>query len=169
MSATQTKPNPQKLLVIGVGNEFRNDDAVGINVARKLRKLNISAIQIMEDTGDGAKLIEKWKDQDVVVVVDAASSGSEPGMIYRFDAVKQKMPTQFFNYSSHNFSVAEAVEMSRTLNQLPKRLVVYGIEGKDFAQGNNVTSPVKKAADYVLDIIVEEFRTKQSTGQHSFK
>jgi hypothetical protein len=32
-----------------------------------------------------------------------------------------------------------------------------------------VTSPVKKAADYVLDIIVEEFRTKQSTGQHSFK
>jgi hydrogenase maturation protease len=167
MSATQTKPNPQKLLVIGVGNEFRNDDAVGINVARKLRKLNISAIQIMEDTGDGAKLIEKWKDQDVVVVVDAASSGSEPGMIYRFDAVKQKMPTQFFNYSSHNFSVAEAVEMSRTLNQLPKRLVVYGIEGKDFAQGNSVTSPVKKAAEYVLDIIVEEFRTKHSSVQHS--
>lgn len=162
MSNSQSKSNNQKILVIGVGNEFRNDDAIGIHVARKLRKLNISAIQILEDTGDGAHLIEHWKDQDVVVVIDAASSGSEPGVIYRFDAVRQKMPAQFFHYSSHNFSVAEAVELSRSLNQLPKRLVVYGIEGKDFDQGNNVTTPVKKAAEYVIDIIVEDLKSKNS-------
>lgn len=160
MSNSQTKSNYPKILVIGVGNEFRNDDAVGIHVARKLRKMNISAIQIMEDPGDGASLIERWKDQDVVVVVDAASSGSDPGVIHRFDAVKQKLPSSFFHYSSHNFSVAEAIELSKSLNQLPKKLVVYGIEGKDFQHGNDVTTPVKKAADYVIDIIVEDLKNK---------
>jgi hydrogenase maturation protease len=135
MSVAQSKNSAPRLLVIGVGNEFRNDDAIGIHVARKLRKMNISAIQVVENPGDGAGLMEKWKEKEVVVIVDAASSGSEPGMIFRFDAAKQKMPAQFFHYSSHDFSLAEAVEMSRILEQLPKRLVVYGIEGKNFHSG----------------------------------
>lgn len=160
MQATQSKQVIPRFLVIGVGNEFRNDDAIGIQVARKLRKLNISAIQVVENSGDGANLMEKWKGNEVVVIVDASASGSEPGMIFRFDAAKQKLPAQFFHYSSHDFSVAEAVEMSRTLGQLPKRLVIYGIEGENFTQGNDLTPTVKRSGEHLLDIIIEELRRK---------
>lgn len=158
MDNLKTEDQTSKVLVIGIGNEFRCDDGIGLHVARRLRKLNLSNVKVIEKSGEGAQLIDLWKGETDVIVIDATSSGSEPGTIHRLAASERKIPSKFFHYSTHNFSVAEAIELARTMKQLPKNLLLYGIEGRDFSRGVEITPVVQKAGEYVVDLILEEVK-----------
>jgi hydrogenase maturation protease len=144
------------VLVIGIGNEYRHDDVVGLIVARCLREKNLDHVEVLEMSGEGAALIEAWKGTEMVILVDAVHSGAEPGTIFRFEAHQQPIPTKFFRYSTHAFSVAEAIELARSLGQLPSKLIVYGIEGKNFETGQGLSPEVELAALTVLQQILRE-------------
>lgn len=146
-------------LIIGVGNEYRGDDAVGLLVARRLKELPLPHTQIIEASGEGAALMEAWKDASAVILIDAVQSGESAGTIHRIDALTQTIPQKFFRYSTHAFSVAEAIEMARALNQLPPRLLLYGIEGKNFAAGTELSAEVRNAAEEVARQILDELQT----------
>ena len=124
-------------LVIGLGNAYRGDDGVGLVVTRRLRELALPNVTVREESGEGAALIEAWKNSDTVILVDAVQSGAAPGTVHRLDASRAPVPLRFFHYSTHAFSVAEAVELARALNQLPPRVILYGIEGRDFSAGES--------------------------------
>ena len=145
-----------RILIIGIGNLSRRDDAVGLVVARALRARNLKHIEIIELGGEGAALLEAWQGAERVVIVDAMQSGAAPGTILRFEAHRQQIPTQFFRYSTHNFGLAEAIELGRALGRLPKELIVYGIEGKDFSLGEGLSPEVASAISQVLEKILAE-------------
>ncbi len=147
-----------KTLIIGVGNEFRGDDAVGLLVARRLAGMALPGVTIMEQSGEGADLMAAWKGADTVFIVDAAQSGAEPGKIHRFDVQDKPLPTDFFSFSSHAFGVVEAIELSRILGELPKRVVVYGIEGGDFETGMGLSPAVERAIETVIQRLLDEIR-----------
>jgi hydrogenase maturation protease len=142
-------------LVIGVGNEYRSDDGAGIWVAHALRERTLSGLVVREESGEGASLMEAWKDAECVIIVDAAASGCAPGTIHELDAQAECIPTDFFHYSSHAFGVAEAIELARALQQLPPRLGVYGIEGRDFSAGVGLSPAVEKSAIEVVERITK--------------
>jgi hydrogenase maturation protease len=139
-------------LVIGVGNLYRCDDAVGIHIARDLGKRKAEHMIVKEQSGEGTSLMEAWKDYSRVLIVDAVSSGSPPGSIHRLDA-SETIPSKFFSCSTHNFGVAEAIELARTLNQLPEHLQLYGIEGKDFEPGEILSAEVASVVEEVANEI----------------
>ena len=132
-------------LVIGLGNELRGDDGVGRVVARRLRELELSDVEICEASGEGTALMEAWKDAAAVILIDAAQSGAAPGTIHRLDASRV-----LFHYSTHAFSLAEAVELARALDQLPPRVILYGIEGRDFGAGVRLSPEVAAAGDELV-------------------
>jgi hydrogenase maturation protease len=65
--------------------------------------------------------------------------------VHRFDVVGQPLPSDFFHYSTHAFSVAEAVELGRVLGLLPSVMVVIGITGESFAPGSLLSPAVEEA------------------------
>ncbi|HJW87151.1 MAG TPA: hydrogenase maturation protease [Candidatus Brocadiaceae bacterium] len=156
MSTNQLVQKPPPILVIGVGNVHRGDDAVGRIVAQGLKGESTDCVNIIEKDCDGAALMECWKTANMVILIDAVHSGALPGTIHRLDANAQPIPARYFHYSSHAFGVAEAVELSRTLNQLPPRFIIYGIEGKYFEPGGGLTGEVTKAAQDVLEQIQKD-------------
>ncbi len=143
-------------LVIGVGNPLRGDDGLGAFVAQELRKKLAGAATVIEHSGEGAGLMEAWRDHDFVIVVDAVSSGAEAGKIFRLAADEEPIPARFFNYSTHAFSLAEAVELARTLNKLPKRLIIYGVEGRAFGNGEAISESVRQSARVVIKAVLSE-------------
>lgn len=147
---------PRSIKIIGVGNPFRGDDGAGRAVARALRARALPGVTVLEATGEGGALLDAWADADTVILIDAARAQGEPGTIYRFDARKEHLPTQFFNYSTHAFSVAEAVQLARTLAQLPPTLLLYGIEGAAFEAGSGLSPVVERAVGQVVEQIVRE-------------
>jgi len=146
-------------LIIGVGNSLRSDDGVGIWVARRLREQLPPGISVVEASGEGASLIDMWKGFASVILVDAVSSGTAPGTVHRLDAA-EPVRAQFFRCSSHAFGVGEAVELARVLNQLPPRLIIYGIEGANFAAGAELSPVVARSAAEASDRILKDIRVE---------
>ena len=142
--------NRHPILIIGVGNAYRGDDAVGLRITQDIKKEALVHITVIEESSDGVTLMESWKDANTVILIDAVYSGAKPGTIYRFDAHAQTIPSNFFKYSTHAFGVAEAIELARALKQLPKNLIVYGIEGKCFEAGIGISLEVEKAVEEVM-------------------
>jgi hydrogenase maturation protease len=147
------------VLVIGVGNPYGGDDAVGPIVSQRLKERVPGHVSVIEHTGDGAALMELWKGAPEVIVVDAASSGAAPGAVHRFEAHAAPLPAKVFRHSTHAFGVPEAIEMSRALNQLPPRLIVYGIEGRNFAAGAGLSPDVESSLPIMIERVLKEIDT----------
>lgn len=146
-------------LVIAVGNPLRGDDGVGCVVLDRLRTVLAGrdpVVELRRESGEGTSLMDAWEGRGRVIVIDAVESGAAPGTIHRIDAAEREVPTEFFHYSTHAFSVAEAVEMARVLGRLPRRLVLYGVEGGSFAAGEGLSAPVAAAAGELAGKILEE-------------
>jgi len=144
------------VLVIGIGNEYRGDDAVGIHLARRVRDEWGSAAHVVEAGGEGSRLMDLWAGRERVLVFDAIRSGSAAGRVHRLDAVSEAVPQDFFHYSSHAFGLAEAVEMSRILGGLPAQLLIYGVEARCFDAGAPMSTEVAAAVEGVLQLVAGE-------------
>lgn len=146
----------RETLLIGIGNRFRNDDGIGGVIIDRLVEMGIPGVRAVEASGEGAGLIELWTGYDDVFVFDAVASGAEAGHIFRIDPVSDPVPTGFFNYSTHAFSLAEAIALSCSLKSLPARLIVYGIEGCNFEHGLDISAAVLSAAAEVVSLVSKE-------------
>ncbi|UJS17922.1 MAG: hydrogenase maturation protease [Candidatus Jettenia sp.] len=157
---TQTScANTLPILIIGIGNTYRGDDAVGLVIAQHLKKQVPDYVSVIEESGNGVAFMESWKDADTVILIDAVHSGTKPGTIHRFNASAHPLPSKFFRYSTHTFGVAEIIELARTLNQLPSHLIVYGIEGKRFEAGIGISPEVNKAVQEVVNRLRQDIHS----------
>ena len=151
---------PPRVLVLGVGNAARGDDAVGLVVARRLQEDPcLAAVTIRPTTGEGTALLALWQDTDAVVLVDAMWTGARPGTLHRFEASTQPLPAIFSRVSTHAFGVAEAVELARALHHLPPVLVVYGVEGATFETGAGLSAAVAVAIPQAIARVRQELLT----------
>ena len=143
------------VLIIGVGNPMRGDDAAGPLVAGLLAARGFETLVL---DADGTHLIDAFAGREAVTIVDATQAGGEPGRIRRFEGDRMPLQSGLFHYSSHAFGVAEAIETARALDMLPRRLVVYGIEAADFTAGATPSAAVAAAVDAVAERIAKETR-----------
>jgi hydrogenase maturation protease len=82
------------------------------------------------------------------VIIDAIQSGAPAGTIHRFDAAAGPLPASLrSSTSTHLVSLAETIELARTLGRLPPAVTVYGIEGERYDLGATVTPAVAAAID----------------------
>ena len=148
----------ERILVIGIGNEFRRDDGVGIAVARRLKsELGESAI-VLEQSGEGTDLMNAWEKVAHVIVIDAVSSGAKPGTIHRFSLDDAPNFNTAFRGSTHAFGLSEAIALSRQLNRLPEQLLILGVEGTDFSEGLGFSPSVYMAVDVVVQEVCETLK-----------
>jgi hydrogenase maturation protease len=151
-------------LVIGIGNRYRNDDAAGLVAAIHVKNLGVDPAMVLEHSGEGASLLESWAGADAVILIDAVSSEARPGTIHRMVADDHPLPAEFFCCSSHAFAVAQAVELGRTLKRLPRHLIVFGIEGRNFGSGTQLSPEVEAATREVAKSVVRELRALAPAG-----
>jgi hydrogenase maturation protease len=146
------------VVVVGVGNAYRGDDAAGLAVAERIRGRVPVGVAVVECEQEPTRLLDAWHAADVALVVDAATSGAPPGTVHRFDTSEGPLPARVFRSSPHAFGVGDAVELARALGRLPGRVVVYGIEGADFTAGAALSAPVEAAVGRVVAEVEEEVR-----------
>ena len=137
------------MMVIGLGNEFRHDDGIGLIAARRLREHGVTA---EEHEGDLAALMDRWMTADGVILIDAVSSGAEPGTLHLLDVSAAPLHREYFNSSTHALGLADAVELSRTLGTLPPRVYVFGVEAGNVSAGVGLSSKVERA----LPVLIKE-------------
>ena len=148
------------VLVVGIGNPDRGDDGVGPLVVRQVAEHLppdlICHVGIIERTGDALALIDDWAGRDAVVLVVAAAPVSVSGRVHRIDLLEDRLPDDMSLSSTHAFGVAAAVGLARTLGLLPRRVIVYAVEGEQFVPGAPVSEAVAAAVAGVATLVAEE-------------
>lgn len=147
-------------LVIGVGNPHRGDDAVGPLVASRLKSRADFRFRVIQQAGDGLSLMDAWEGADTVIIMDAAFSGKRAGTIHRINASVESMPKDLLRCSTHALGVAEAIELARALDQLPRRVIVYGIEGDSYGQGEGLSEAVEEASGKLEALVLGEIAAR---------
>lgn len=144
------------VLIIGLGNRYRSDDGLGQVVANELQGRLPSGCRAIAHSGEASSLMECWVGANVVVLIDAACSGQEPGTLHRFDATVQPLPEDVVQCSTHGFGATEAIEMARALNVLPTRMIVWAMEAKSFEPGETLSHEVAQAVPELVRRLVDE-------------
>jgi len=164
---TEHKPHRPAIVVVGVGNYYRSDDSAGLLVARRLEKLAPENVNIIECVGDNFDLMNAWDGADILILVDAMSSGADPGTIFRIEAHNRSIPTYLFHQSTHSFTVAHTIELARLLGKLPSKVLIFGIEGSNFDPGESLSEDMTRAIEGVTHSILEYIRdcTEETVGR----
>lgn len=149
--------NENKFLILGIGNKFRSDDGAGVVAAEKVKELGIDNFDVKIVDGEGTDIMEAWNGYDNVIIIDAVQKNKSAGKVHELNANEQILESDFFNYSSHAFGLAEAINVSKVIHKLPRFLIVYGIEGDHFQFDTKLTGKVEKAVDKTVQLIKEKY------------
>ena len=134
----------RRVVVVGVGNPDRGDDAAGQAVAAVLESEARAGVDIILCSGEAARLLDACEKADAVFFVDACVSGAPAGTVHRLDA-RAELPAQTsFGLSSHGFGLAEAVALGKALDALPPVCVIYAIEAACFDPGAVLSEAVAR-------------------------
>jgi hydrogenase maturation protease len=140
---------PAAAVVIGVGNEWRRDDGAGWAVARAVGAGLGGAVEVVLTDGEPARLLDAWAGVALAVVVDAVRTGAEPGSVHVLelgDVMAGVAPARSPG-ASHALGLDTAVRLGAALGRLPQRLVVVGVEGADFGDGQGLSPTVAGAVE----------------------
>jgi hydrogenase maturation protease len=140
-------------VVIGVGNEYRRDDGLGLTVVRLLQDKGLPDVEFAECDGEPSRLIELWSRAELAIVVDAVHTDpTQPGAVHRLNA-DHPSGAPAGATSSHGVDLGEAVALARVLDRLPRRLLVFAVEVADTSYGRGLSPDVAAAAEQVADEI----------------
>ncbi len=149
-------------VVVGIGNPYRGDDAVGWAVIDGLKK-KTQTIQLVKSQGDIAELIDIFSSYRVVILVDACQMNAPVGTWQRIDAHKQKIVEISPLTSTHGLSVTQAIALAKNISVLPPTLVLYVINGKNFSMNDGLSPAVAKSVEEVIQALLEEIRLCTNT------
>jgi hydrogenase maturation protease len=144
------------VVVIGVGNVLRGDDGIGPAVAERVRAVAPADVAVSVCEAEPSRLIEAFENADLAVLIDATSTGAPPGTMHRFDASDAAVPSRELRSSTHALGIGEALELARALGRLPRRAIVFGVEGSDYTARDGMTAAVQAAVDPVSTAVLEE-------------
>jgi hydrogenase maturation protease len=145
-----------RAVVIGVGNAFRGDDAAGREVAKRVQERVRGELDVVVCELEPTRLIDAWDGADAVVLVDAVSSGAEPGTVHRFDATNEPLSSREFRSSTHALGIGETIELARAIGRLPSHVVVFGIEGEVFGSGSGLSVHAEEGVERAVELVLEE-------------
>ena len=152
-----------KTLVLGIGNDILGDDGVGIHVARAVaRKISAKETRVEETGAAGLSLLELIKGHERLIIADAIlTDNTQVGKIHRL-TLKDLAKTNN-SITPHDAALATTLEIGNSLfpGEMPREVVVYGVQIPNVEQfSGRMTPAVKAAVSEVVRLILAEIKGK---------
>jgi len=160
---TQAKSTSCTLTIIGCGNPNRRDDGAGVVVARRLLERLGGAppagTRVFDAGTSGIEVMFQARGSSELVLVDASSSGSEPGAVHEVPGARlEHVPQPAFGL--HGFRWDHALFAGRQIfgRDFPERVTVLLIEGQTLELGVGLSEPVERAVARVVESLLARLR-----------
>ena len=146
----------QRIVVIGVGNEYRHDDGAAVAVLAELAAEELAVDRLTLCDGEPTRLMELWEGADLAVVVDAVHSHpGEPGRVHRVEVdadhlLADPLADEEAAAGTHGLGLGHAVALAAALERLPGKLLIVAVEGADFSIGEGLSPAVTDAVPPVV-------------------
>lgn len=148
-----------ELLILGIGSPF-GDDRLGWEVVhglqqkKALQAYSTQQLQFMSCDRPGLNLLSLMQNARTVFLIDAVRTGAKAGSLFYLE--NEEIKTINSIQSTHEFGMANTIEMGKTLNLLPQNLILYGIEVNDLKFQFEVTEPIREAIHALITRIEKD-------------
>ena len=149
-----------KIIVVGIGQSLRGDDAVGLEAVRLWQELHpdsAACVHVELSELPGLALLDLLDGMDAAVIIDAVQSSVPAGAVICLgpDELASFTPDAG---SAHGWGVAETLSLGRSLSPALTacRVTLIGIVGKNFSMGAGLSPEVREALAKAVEIIEKE-------------
>ena len=147
---------PQKIVVVGVGNELLSDEGLGVHVAKALQKMDIPPeIEVVEGGTDGFALMPIIMETDLLYLIDSIKGGSEPGTIYKFNIKNAPACMDLYKTSVHQIGILEVIRLTSLVGKSPETTII-GMEPKSISLGMDLSPEIKAKIPRIIDLVLKE-------------
>jgi hydrogenase maturation protease len=143
-----------RLLVIGCGNPLAGDDSAGLGILRRLQARSDCGCELRAAPQAGVGLLEFFDQADVLLFVDAVSSGAPAGTLHLLPLPSPEVESRGIRtLSGHGWDLPQTLALARALGRRIPKLMLLGVEMA------SVTPFVPRAADVeeAIALVVDRF------------
>ncbi len=140
--------NPSNCAFLCFGNIDRGDDAIGLIIARELKKQSLKYIFSEEEEDPFNLLVEIGKNPDIhfVIIIDAIDFGAQPGTLF----VSKTFDDTVKYCTTHKIPLNQIKEI---LNEYGKPLIFIGIQvSSSINLMDNMSDSVKNSVERVIKL-----------------
>ena len=149
------------VVVIGIGNPSRGDDAIGPLAIERLELLGLPDVELLTDFQLQVEHALDLVGRREVVFIDATMAGDGP---FSFEAIT---PAADQSATTHALAPAAVLDVYRQYTAAPlPAAYVLAVRGFDFELGAPVSVAAMQNLDSALDMLVSRL-TAQPRGSHS--
>lgn len=149
--------------IIDCGSLLREVEGIGIYVLKELKKIHLpKQVELIEAETRSFDTLSYIEDAERVIIIDAVTSGNQPGSIYRMRGEKLKYGK--LNFSSlHRFKWEHALAMGEMIlgKDLLRKVIIFGMEVESVKTGIGLSSRVRDALPRMVSLIQEELSEEE--------
>ncbi|MFB0563347.1 MAG: hydrogenase maturation protease [Candidatus Lokiarchaeia archaeon] len=146
---------PQRTVIIGVGNLLMGDEGLGVHVVEELNERELPPdVKVIDGGTGGIALLNLMEGADKVILIDAVLGGGQPGEIYVMGIDKLMTGVVRF-FSLHEMDLLSTLKIGKELDKLPPELVLVGVEPNNYQEYSmDLTPEVKAVIPKVIEVIL---------------
>lgn len=146
----------KRIVVLGLGNQIRSDDGVGVHAVRLLMQDHgvPDGVEVIEGGTAGLDLLPAIEDATHVLALDAVNTGAAPGAVVRFE-MSELSPLPG-SPSVHQIGFADLLEALRWMDKGSKQMVLLGVQPSHTGWGDALTPEVEAALPRLIQAALDE-------------
>jgi hydrogenase maturation protease len=145
------------VLVLGIGNVLMGDDSIGVRVVDELeRRYQIpEGVEVLDGGTSGFELLSHIRNRKSLIIIDALKNGMSPGTVMRVEG--EDVPARFMNrISPHQLGLSDVLAAAMVNGELPKQMVLFGIEPKRVELGLVLSDEVRENFEKLIETVKDE-------------
>jgi hydrogenase maturation protease len=148
------------ILILGIGNVLLTDEGIGVRALKELeRKFTFPAnVELLDGGTAGIELLRHIRNRDYLIIIDAMKCDQEPGTVVRVEG--DDVPAAFrTRISPHQLGLSDLLAAAMLTDELPKNLVLFGVEPESIDIGLDLTETVEANVDKLVGAVADELRS----------
>ncbi|MDA8432676.1 MAG: HyaD/HybD family hydrogenase maturation endopeptidase [Nitrospiraceae bacterium] len=149
-----------RILILGVGSILMRDEGLGVLAIEEMeRRFRFpDNVELLDGGTSGIELLSHIRDRDYLIVIDAIKAGHPAGTVLRVEG--EDVPARFrMRLSPHQLGISDLLAAASLTDELPGRMVLFGIEPKIIEVGIGISDEVRSGMEKLLQAVIEEIRT----------
>lgn len=152
-------------MILGIGNVLLTDEGIGVRAVNELeRRYSYSDdVELLDGGTAGIELLRHISNRDCLIIIDAMLQDQPPGTMMRVEG--EEVPAVFrTRISPHQLGLSDLLAAAMLTDELPKKLVLFGVEPESIDTGLELTDTVEASLDKLLEAVITELRAGGCTA-----
>jgi hydrogenase maturation protease len=151
-------PELNSTVVVGLGNPLMADEGIGVHVIRGLLEASeqLPDTDIIELGSSPMGVVHAIAGRRKAILVDCAYMGEPAGIIRRFHPDEVFSAKEMAHLSLHEGDLLDAVELSKSLEEYPEEVVIFGIQPERIELGEGLSPVLQKRLQNYIAVISAE-------------